>query len=158
MSQPHRNACLPIDRNITRAFGSRSRCHRRAASTLLEVVLATGIAAGLLVPSLALIRQSAGYVERLVTRERLVAAADRLLAAERLRLASDFVERNAATSTTDVPQGRFQMQTARGRTTAGVSTNLMFVTLTVWQDSNGDGTVTANESVVRMATSVARPW
>lgn len=131
---------------------------RRAAHTLLELVCAATILAITLVPALRMMRDAIENGERT---EKL-AALNQLCVSkleEQLCLAASAW--NAATaagsfSAEGYSTIRYSVLASQDPADGGIANQLMAVTVTVWDDGDGDGALDAGEPRVSLASKVAR--
>jgi hypothetical protein len=130
----------------------------RRAYTLLEVVAATAIVGTVLVSSLALLRDAVSLSDRVDVQNLLNTLCVSKLE-EQLNL-------TAAHFDTAVADGNFaadgfaavHFHAVRSDAAGdgGIDDRLMAVTVTVWQDANGDAALSAGEMAVTLATKVAK--
>lgn len=130
----------------------------RAAHTLLELIAATALLSITLVPALRLLRDSFEQGERIET----IAAMTTLCVSkleEHLNLAG--AAWAAGTTAGDFSaEGRADLRYVAVRSddaaAGGITDRLMAVTVTVWQDLDGDGSKDSGEPFVDLASKVAK--
>jgi len=130
---------------------------RQGGHTLLEVAIAGALISIVLVPALALIRDGLGTSRQLQTREIVTSfCTDKL--EEYLARAS--VEWTNGTSTGDFTADghseiRFSVTCSDDAGDGGITDQLMAVTATVWDDTDGDDALDADELTVVLAGKIA---
>lgn len=131
---------------------------RTPGYTLLEVVAASALTGTVLVASLSLLREAVDLSDR-VDRQNLVET----LCVSKLE---ETLNATAATfSTADVsgdftaagfPSLRFRAVCSDLPGDGGITSRLMAVTCTVWDDANADNALSSGETTVTLATKVAK--
>ncbi len=132
--------------------------NRRRGHTLLEVVLAGALLATALVPALRLMRDGLALSRRIETQELLTTFCTSKLE-EHLALCGadwqtgaypgDFTAEGYANLRFIVTRSDFSVD-------GGITDQLMALTATAWEDSNGSGTVDAGEPSVVLSSKLAK--
>lgn len=139
-----------------RAANPRSRA--RPAYSLLEVVLASAICAGALVPALAVMRDGVTLGETIDTRHLLVTYGVSKME-EQLAIASATWATGTLTgnfSTVGQPTIRFTATRSDAPASGGITNQLMNVSVTTFSDDNGNSTLDASEARIVLSTKVAK--
>jgi hypothetical protein len=131
---------------------------RRRAQSLLEVVAAATIIAVALVPALRMMRDSLRVSRDIETAELMTTLAVSKLE-EQMALSS--ATWNLATSTGEYASLgrndlRFNVTKSDAEAAGGVPDALMVLTVTVWNDENGNAGKEANEPGVTFATKISK--
>ena len=132
--------------------------NRRRGHTLLEVVLAGVLLATALVPALRLMRDGLAISRRIETRELLTTFCTSKLEEHLALCIADWQTGNYAGDFTAEGYANLRFSVTRSDLSAdgGITDQLMALTATAWEDSNGSGTVDADEPSVVLGTKIAK--
>jgi Tfp pilus assembly protein PilV len=131
---------------------------RRRGLSLLEVVMAGALLATALVPALSLIRRSMASGRDVEVRERLATYCVSKMEEHLALVSADWQTGTYSGnfSADGYASSRFQVVRSDTPGDGGVNDQLMSVTVTTWEDSDGDSVRDAGEPAVVMATKVAK--
>jgi hypothetical protein len=141
--------------------GCAANCDRRRprrAYSLLEVVLASTICAGALVPALAVMRDGVALGDIIDTRHLLltygVSKMEEQLAVVGATWATGTVTGNfAADGQSSI---RFSVTRSDSAGSGGITNQLMSVSVTTYSDDNGNTTMDSSEARITLSTKVAK--
>ncbi|MCG8584159.1 MAG: hypothetical protein MI757_05550 [Pirellulales bacterium] len=130
----------------------------RRGTSLLEMTVAVGLLALALVPGLRLMRDAMQWGGEINDREMIVTLCVSTLEENLATVANSWTE---ATSTGSFAgQGyadlRYSVSASEQTSDGGMPDQLMAVTVTVWHDANGNGSLDSEESFTTMASKVAK--
>ena len=125
---------------------------------MLELVVATTLIAGTLVPALRLMRDSMSVSSGLEVRELLTTFCVSKLE-EHLAIVAATWQAGTATGTFTAegyPQLRFEVTRSDAVASGGIVNTLMAISCTVWHDQNGDGLRGSSEPKVNLSSKLAK--
>jgi hypothetical protein len=132
-------------------------CWRRSAHTLLELVAASSLLALTIVPALRMIRDSLEQNQRVERLEVLNMLCISTLEQQLCLTAANWTE--ATSNGTFASEGystlRYTAVRSQQPAAGGIAGQLMAVSVTVWDDTNGNAALDANEPRVVQATKMA---
>jgi hypothetical protein len=125
--------------------------------TLLELLAASALCAGVLVSSMKMMRQSAELNRRIEGQNMLTTLAVGKMELHLARSAAAFASTTEAGdfAADGFPRLRFHVACSDAWSAGGIPDRLMCVTATVWEDANGNATLDAGEASVSYSSKVA---
>ena len=138
----------------------RTRTKKRPATgyTLLELVMATFIMAAVLVPALALMRESMQLSGKVETRGMLNTLCVSKLEEHLALAAVSFSDATVTGNFNGIGQSGLRFRVVRSTNPAdgGIADRLMAITVTIWQDDDADTVLDAGEANVSLSTKLAK--
>ncbi len=130
----------------------------RGAFSLLEMVMAAALVVGTLVPTMAVMRDSMAKSRDLNRRNLLSNYAVRVLESQAALVMTNWTSSTVTGnfSSDGHPNIRFSVIRSDAPANGGLTDQLMHLRVTVFDDTDGDGTADANEIRVLYRTKVAR--
>jgi hypothetical protein len=133
------------------------RRHLRHAFSLLEMAMAATLVAGTLIPTMAVMRDAMAKSRELSRRNLLSNYAVSVLEAQSAIAMTDWTSTTATGSFTSDghPNIRYSAVRSDAPANGGISSELMHIQVTVFDDADGDATADANELSVLYRTKIA---